>query len=366
MVGIDRNVSRGRATTALTTLTVLSVVALAGCMNPRGGSGDIRGMEIPGKDYAMPANFRLVVSNPRNRNNTTNDIVCTEPSPDAIAVAAEALSVSISAAQYGGGSVASGIAQAAVPLFARSQAIAAVRDTVTAACLAYQNGIISRFGYFMAAAAYPDLLMGAMAVEGVTDRPLHLGGGVAAPVPGVSTSASTSGSESTGADGATSSDFNQQATGTVTGQQGRFGTGLQSPTTRANSDAASIAAVKDLVDVLLKQDRVFGTACIMYLTDPSEDPVDETITTACRAAVTAIGHTIAFKTAALDPKKGKPIEMRVTELEKKTKNLDNKVKAAAGVAVQNLEQKNQEKIFQDIGRYVVESLEKKAVKKGAN
>ncbi len=145
-----------RAGSLIALLSIVSI-SLIGCMNPKGGSGDIRELSLKDKSYAVQASFRLTVTAPRP--GETANIYCPEPSPDAMAVAAESFGASLATSSVNAG-VSGGITQAAVPLFARSQAIQAARDTTTAACLAYQNGILSRFGYYMAMAAYPDLLLG--------------------------------------------------------------------------------------------------------------------------------------------------------------------------------------------------------------
>ena len=251
--------------------TILFLVAsgffLAGCLNPRGGSGDIRKMQLPG-DYAVPANYRLIVSNMRGSGAVGSDIVCPEPSPDAAAVAAASLAASVSVEGRGSGSAGTGIAQAVTPLFARSQAIQAIRDSTSAACIAYQNGVLSRFGYYMVVAAYPDVLLGAMAIEGITDRPLHLAGGAVAAVPGVSVNG-------------------KDATANITQQSGSAPNTSTSGNAKGQSTDAEIKGISNILNNLAKRDSVFAAACMMHLTDDQKyrEQVDPSVNKACRQVI---------------------------------------------------------------------------------
>ena len=273
-----RNSALGTLRRAGSLIALLSIVSisLVGCMNPKGGSGDIRELSLKDKSYAVPASFRLTVTAPRKIDDS--EIYCPEPSPDAMAVAAESFGASLATSSVSAG-VSGGITQAAIPLFARSQAIQAVRDTTTAACLAYQNGVLSRFGYYMAMAAYPDLLLGTMAIEGITDRPLHMPAGVSAGAPGMTVDVKkTEGADDTN---------NNQATSSVSAQAAVFQAGLASPGARVDVTENEIREIRILLESLAKSGGVISSACFMHLADieANRGLVHEKLTKACETIV---------------------------------------------------------------------------------
>ena len=259
----ERSCRRRWSRHAAVAVAAASLALLTGCESFRSA---FKIQEIdPDQSIAQSANFRNIYTRNRNIYNkktrqTDNangeKIICPEPSPDAMAVAASSFAASVGIAGKGGGSVGSSSAEAAMSLFARSQAIQAVRDTVTAACLAYQNGVLPRFGYQMMMASYPTLLLNAMAIEGVTGGPLHQPGGVAAGVPSISAKAE---------DGSTSIE--------IKGSDAKFSGGQKSPKREVISAADAIEAVAKMAKGGISLRATIQTACLMRLGDGEEKKI---------------------------------------------------------------------------------------------
>ena len=258
-------------------LVAVSLALLSGCESWK-SAFKIQNID-PEQSIAQSANFRNVYI--RSRATGKDDkIICPEPSPDAIAVAATSFAASIGIAGKGGGSVGSSTAEAALSLFARSQAIQAVRDTATGACLAYQNGLLPRFGYQMMMAAYPTLLLNAMAIEGVTGGPLHQPGGVVAPLPSITTNVSQS-------SGAGDGQGSQETGASIAGAQGVVSDGQQSPDRTPINNAAAIEAVGNMASKGISLYGTFVTACLMRLADKDDNQLKsgDSLDQRCKVAI---------------------------------------------------------------------------------
>lgn len=118
------------------------------------------------------------------------DIVCAEPSPDAMAAIASSLSLQGSV-QGGGaapgkaqGGLASSIAESAASIGLRSQTIQLLRDQLYRACEAYMNGAIAEFQYNAIINNMDRVIISALAVDA-------LGGSPVAPAVAIGTKASS-------------------------------------------------------------------------------------------------------------------------------------------------------------------------------
>ena len=137
------------------------------------------------KSISMDARQRLVIVTDKGGPDRDRRVVCAEPSPDAfMALAASAgANVSIGGKEAGGyGSMA----EAAGALGIRTQTIQLMRDTLYRSCEAYMNGLIEQSDYRKILAAFDELLITLVALEGL-GRP-NIG-----PLPQVATQASHGG-----------------------------------------------------------------------------------------------------------------------------------------------------------------------------
>jgi hypothetical protein len=344
----------------LVALTLLGTSVVGGCSKLR----DVEKLNLANNDYAMPADFRLIRHASGDMLGST--VVCPEPVPDAITVVAGSIAAQANVASYGGGGLSGGFNEAAAPLFARSQAIQAARETVTAACWNYQNGLISKFGYQMAMAAYPDLLLGALAVEGITDRPLHLPGGVAAGSVGASTTGSSSSSE----DGKSSDSANASAE--VKGGDAKVSAGFAHPATRPAFDDKAIAAMKAFVGDLFDAEHIFTTACMLHLADVDRKKDD-------KAGEKAPSMPMEFDSKGNPTDNATPIsricarmaEAAITKMSPKTSKTDltkdveglNKSVAEINKTLKAQKADIEAQVFQAVGKSYVEILGKGAAAK---
>jgi hypothetical protein len=155
------------------------------------------------------ADIRLITQ--RERNNSPNPIVCTEPSPDV----AKALSAAASAQGGNGGttgSIAGASAEAVLALAGRSTALLGLRDGLYRACEAYANGAIGADAYALVLSRYGQLMTTLFLGQDVTGSAgTEAGGSVQSPpvmvtASGATVAAGQSSSSSGGGKGATGSE----------------------------------------------------------------------------------------------------------------------------------------------------------------
>lgn len=127
---------------------------------------------------SIDARQRIIISGTRSDG---QDVVCAEPSPDAIVARASYLSAKASVAGKGNGQLGAGSAESAGSIGLRTQTIQLLRDGYYRVCEAYLNGAIGAIAYRSILRHIDTFMIALVAIE-------SLGGVVAAPAIVVGTS----------------------------------------------------------------------------------------------------------------------------------------------------------------------------------
>ena len=136
---------------AITGVAICSLL-LAACGTP-GGTIYKKDVFGPYNVLSLDARQRLVVQGARlDEDGTPHPVVCSEPSPDAIAAQAAALAASANVpasgtAQTIGAQLSGGFSESAASIAMRTQTIQLLRDGYYRLCEAYMNGVIDRLDY---------------------------------------------------------------------------------------------------------------------------------------------------------------------------------------------------------------------------
>jgi hypothetical protein len=121
---------------------------------------------VDGRALHLDAKQRVVIAKAGTRDNP--DMVCAEPSPDALSAFASSLSGGISVSGEGAGSAAGALSEAAASIGLRTQSITLMRDALYRVCEAYYNGQLSRPQVMALISRSQDLTAAVVAVEQLT------------------------------------------------------------------------------------------------------------------------------------------------------------------------------------------------------
>ena len=212
------------------------------------------------------ADVRVITQ--RNRKNSPNPIVCTEPSPDVAKALSAAAQLSGSVANKGSVAAGGASAEAVAALAGRSTALLGLRDGLYRACEAYANGAIGADAYALVLSRYGQLMTTLFLGQDVTGAAgTNAGPSVQSPTVMVNLSGST---------GVPASPAANPAAGAPSP------TGIQPASTTDNSAVAPVALTRmneDYLNLAYNPDALV-IACINYA-DPTRVsapilPVDST------------------------------------------------------------------------------------------
>jgi hypothetical protein len=135
---------------------------------------------VDGRALHLDAKQRVVIAKAGTKDDPY-DMVCAEPSPDALSAFASSISGGISISGEGAGSAAGALSEAAASIGLRTQSITLMRDALYRVCEAYYNGQISRPQVMALLARSQDLTAAVVSVEQLTGavvaQQAALGGG---------------------------------------------------------------------------------------------------------------------------------------------------------------------------------------------
>ncbi|MEM7425251.1 MAG: hypothetical protein AAF441_04105 [Pseudomonadota bacterium] len=164
---------------------VVCAVMVAGCDQ----SGTIfKQLDInDGVGVSLDARQRTVlVKEKGGPNKSRRDIVCSEPSPDAIVAAASAVAANVAVRGggqnpgAGGGGFSRSFAETMASIGLRTQTIQLLRDQLFRACEAYMNGAIGRFQYNAIVNNMDRVIVSTLAVDGLAASPVAPAAGIGA------------------------------------------------------------------------------------------------------------------------------------------------------------------------------------------
>ncbi|MCH7945363.1 MAG: hypothetical protein IIC73_05030 [Armatimonadetes bacterium] len=145
-------------------LMVFCGLAVAGC-----ASTIFETFDIQGKSLSLDAKQRIVVSTQKgDTNNPTRNIVCAEPSPDALVAISQAAGAQANIIGKGGGALSFSLTESAASMGIRTATIQLLRDVLYRACEAYLNGAVNEFGYGLILTSIDDVMITLLAIEGLT------------------------------------------------------------------------------------------------------------------------------------------------------------------------------------------------------
>lgn len=160
---------------------LVSSAALVGCANLDSINRETRlapGWFASAKAVHLDIKQRVLISK-----STTGgeEIVCAEPSPDALSAFATAASGGIAARGYGSAAGALALSEAAASVGLRTQSITLLRDALYRICEAYYNGQLDRHEVRLLLARTQDLTTAVVSIEQLTGavvaQQAALGGG---------------------------------------------------------------------------------------------------------------------------------------------------------------------------------------------
>lgn len=158
-------------------------LVLSGCanLNMLTWSTDLPG---PARAVHLDAPQRVIYSKMQKKNNSSDklNLVCAEPSPDALQAYAASLGASFSRPDQTALQIANSLAASAGSIGLRTQSITLMRDQLYRICEMYYNGAIDEFGALQLMQRSHDLTLGILAIEQLT-------GAVVASQLGISTGA---------------------------------------------------------------------------------------------------------------------------------------------------------------------------------
>ncbi len=149
---------------------VLPVAALAAAMVLAGCSGTIHRQTELGtySILAIDARQRLVISGTRTEaDGSQRQVICAEPSPDAIVAAASYFGGGITDPNGRQGSAGAGVSEAVGNIGLRTQTIQLLRDGYFRVCEAYLNGAIGSVEYVQIVRAIDRFMVTLVAIEAV-------------------------------------------------------------------------------------------------------------------------------------------------------------------------------------------------------
>jgi hypothetical protein len=119
---------------------------------------------------SIDAKQRVILSLP-HAGSPDRVIVCAEPSPDALVAISQAISAQGEVAGKGSVGFSASLNESAAAIGIRTATIQLLRDAFYRACEAYRNGAINEFGYALILNGYDDLVVRALAIEGLAKVP---------------------------------------------------------------------------------------------------------------------------------------------------------------------------------------------------
>ncbi len=140
-------------------LVFLGVVVLSAC-----SSTILEPIDVATNSYSVDAKQRFVISVKKNG----KQIVCAEPSPDALVAIAQAASAQGALAGKGSVGVSFSSSESAASMGIRTATIQLLRDALYRACEAYLNGAVDEFGYGLILSSIDDVMVSLMGIEGLT------------------------------------------------------------------------------------------------------------------------------------------------------------------------------------------------------
>lgn len=175
-------------TPILIVISCLLSTTLVGCANLTSIS---RTTSLPSDDYItrgkaihLDIKQRVLLAKPGTKTKTTTttngstdsvvtdsfspDMVCAEPSPDALSAFAAAFSGGVSVPAKGAGSIANALHETAASIGLRTQSITLMRDSLYRLCEAYYNGQLSKAQVMLLMSRNQDLTATVLAVEQLT------------------------------------------------------------------------------------------------------------------------------------------------------------------------------------------------------
>lgn len=254
---------------------IVVILALAGC-----SSTIFEQFDIEGTSLSVDAKQRIVVSTKKgDTKNATRNIVCAEPSPDALVAVAQAASAQANIIGQGSGAVNFSLSESAAAIGIRTATIQLLRDAFYRACEAYLNGAINEFGYGLILNSIDDVMVTLLGIEGLTNIPVAKQvaiGGTASTSTSQSQSVTPGGSSpqgtgpgSNGAGGAGTGGSSGQ--GSATTNASPTAPQFSQSSSRTTASDATVKAVQAMTRKGLPGGGMAG-ACLMWLSVTPYDP----------------------------------------------------------------------------------------------
>ena len=174
-------------TARIVLLTTAAALALGACSPPFHRTSDLGSYNV----LAVDATQRLVITGTRNEVLRDDDgnivynslgqptiyqqqVVCTEPSPDALVATAASFESSFTNSTEERAQVASGVREAISNIGVRTQTIQLLRDGYFRVCEAYLNGAIGTESYFLVIRAIDRFMVTLVAIEAISGAPINI------------------------------------------------------------------------------------------------------------------------------------------------------------------------------------------------
>ncbi len=199
-----------------------------------------------GTGVSLDARQRTILVKTNAGPQQNRDVVCAEPSPDAMVARAAAIAAQAGGGSSGGaaaqGGFSSSSAESAASIGLRTQTITILRDMLYRACEGFMNGVISEFEYNAIVVNMDKTIVNALATDGLAGTPV-------APAVTIGTEAGGSAeSEATGGTGR-NEDGSQQTAANSTGE---VETNAGATTSKIQTISSKTGVNKDTAEALTR------------------------------------------------------------------------------------------------------------------
>lgn len=226
--------------------------------------------QIDGTSVSIDAKQRIVVSTKKGVGDDRN-IVCAEPSPDALVAIAQAASAQANVIGQGSGALSVATNESAASIGIRTATIQLLRDALYRACEAYLNGAVNEFGYGLILNSMDDVMTALMGIEGLTQMkpaPLVAIGGSAKSAAEGSQTVTTEGEEdSTGESEQPSGEM--EAESDTSAEAGSTTPVFSEATAVATIDTGIADAIKTMAQKDSPAEGIAG-ACMMWISSQKD------------------------------------------------------------------------------------------------
>jgi hypothetical protein len=144
--------------------TAILATMLPGCAS---FNTSTKSVNLQSRSVALDVKQRMVISQKRN-NGVTGQVICAEPSPDALSVASASAALSLNRGDTLSGDAGGSFSESGAMIGLRTQSIQLLRDAMYRLCEGYASGAITEPEFAAMQRRYQSTMLGLIAIEQLT------------------------------------------------------------------------------------------------------------------------------------------------------------------------------------------------------